>query len=261
MAQEAISEVDMDVFSRRIAPYFTWLESRIESGWEQTGSDKDILKEAKHLATTMRARFILGVSVEEFHEEIKRVVALFESAAEAFPHEGDEIDAKLKHLCKGISEELGMNFLPSDYQSQSASIDASKREAPAPVQDAEDSKEAREESTPSEPDVAPEPPKAAPAKPKARKKKARVETEDKTATAVSKPAKKTKTKKTKKTAKKKTAKKTKKKTVKSKPASEPDAKQTAPADTPTPKTETKPAKPKRQPLLVRWAKYLIYGKE
>lgn len=112
MTQEAITELGMDVFSRRIAPYLSWLESRIESGWEQQGSDKDILKETKALLTDMRARFILGVEKEDFKEEISRAIAVLEAASDAFPYEADEIDNKITHLRKGIAEELGATFLP-----------------------------------------------------------------------------------------------------------------------------------------------------
>ncbi len=117
MSQEMISEFDMDVFSRRIGPYFSWLESRIESGWEQSDSvQKDVLKEIKYLATTMRARFILGVSKDDFSKEVQRAVELFELAEEAFPSEGEEIETKTKHFCKGVAEELGSHFLPEKYR-------------------------------------------------------------------------------------------------------------------------------------------------
>ena len=117
MSQEAITEIDMEVFSRRIGPYFSWLESRIEGGWQQNESvQKDILKETKYLATTMRARFILGVSKEDFAKEIQRAIELFKLASEAFPDNSDEVDVKMKHLCKGVSEEFGTEFLPSEYK-------------------------------------------------------------------------------------------------------------------------------------------------
>jgi hypothetical protein len=117
MTQEAITEIDMDVFSRRIGPYFSWLESRIESGWQQNDSvQKDVLKETKYLATTMRARFILGVSKDDFSKEVQRTLELFELASEAFPGESDEVESKIGHFCKGISEELGSQFLPKYYQ-------------------------------------------------------------------------------------------------------------------------------------------------
>lgn len=120
MSQEAITEIDMDVFSRRIGPYFSWLESRIESGWQQNDSvQKDVLKEAKYLATTMRARFILGVSKEDFTREVQRTVELFELAGEAFQEESDEVESKLKHFCKGVQEELGAQFLPAEYRTES----------------------------------------------------------------------------------------------------------------------------------------------
>ncbi len=117
MSQEAITEIDMDVFSRRIGPYFTWLESRIESGWQQSDNvQKDILKEVKYLATTMRARFILGVSKEDFTKEVQRAIELLKTASEAFPEESDDIESKMGHFCKGISEELGPQFLPKEHQ-------------------------------------------------------------------------------------------------------------------------------------------------
>ena len=117
MSQEAITEIDMDVFARRIGPYFSWLESRIESGWQQSDNvQKDILKEIKYLATTMRARFILGVSKEDFTKEVQRAIELLKTATEAFPEESDEIESKMGHFCKGISEELGPQFLPKEHQ-------------------------------------------------------------------------------------------------------------------------------------------------
>ena len=120
MSQEAITEIDMDVFSRRIGPYFSWLESRIESGWQQNDSvQKDVLKEVKYLATTMRARFILGVSKEDFTREVQRTVELFELAGEAFQEESDEVESKLKHFAKGVQEELGAQFLPAEYRTES----------------------------------------------------------------------------------------------------------------------------------------------
>jgi hypothetical protein len=120
MSQEAVTEIDTDVFSRRIGPYFTWLESRIESGWQQSDDiQKDLLKEVKYLATTMRARFILGVSREDFTREIQRAVELFELASEAFPAESDEVESKLKHFCKGVQEELGAQFIPAGYRTES----------------------------------------------------------------------------------------------------------------------------------------------
>jgi hypothetical protein len=113
MAQEAIQEIDMDVFSRRIGPYFSWLESKIESGWVQSDHiTKDVLKETKYLATTMRARFILGVSRQDFAKEVERTLELFQLASDAFQSESDEIETKQNHFIKGISEELGPEFLP-----------------------------------------------------------------------------------------------------------------------------------------------------
>jgi len=119
MTQEAIQEVDMDVFSRRIGPYFSWLESKIESGWQQSDHvQKDILKETKYLATTMRARFILGVTKPDFVKEVERALELFDIAMEAFPGESDEIESKVKHFTKGITEELGADFMPVQDKEQ-----------------------------------------------------------------------------------------------------------------------------------------------
>lgn len=117
MAQEAMTELDMDVFSRRISPYFTWLESKIESGWQQSESvQKDVLKECRYLSTNMRARFILGISREDFAKEVRRTLELLELASEAFPAESEEVETKMQLFCKGVSEELGAQFLPEKYQ-------------------------------------------------------------------------------------------------------------------------------------------------
>lgn len=117
MPQEAITEIDMDVYSRRIGPYFSWLESKIEGGWTQSESvQKDVLKEVKYLATTMRARFILGVSKGDFSKEVQRTLELFELSLDAFPEESDEIEAKTRHFVKGVSEELGAEFIPASYR-------------------------------------------------------------------------------------------------------------------------------------------------
>lgn len=114
MSQEAIQEIDMDVFARRISPYFTWLESKIESGWEQHDSiTKDVLKECKFLSTNMRAKFILGVSRADFVGEVQKAIDLFDLAQDAFRPEADEIQAKIQQLIKGISEELGPTYVPS----------------------------------------------------------------------------------------------------------------------------------------------------
>jgi len=124
MVQEAMTEIDMDVFSRRVGPFFSWLESKIETGWEQSDTvQKDILKEARYLATTMRARFILGLSRDDFAREVERVIDLFELALEAFPRENEEIEGKIDLFCEGILGELGHGFLPKKYQ---------KQEVPAP---------------------------------------------------------------------------------------------------------------------------------
>ncbi len=113
MSQAVMQEVNMDVFARRIAPYFSWLESRIESGWTQSEHiTKDVLKETKMLSTNMRARFILGVGRDDFVQEVQRALELFELAADAFPDEADEIESKADSLIKGVSEELGPQFLP-----------------------------------------------------------------------------------------------------------------------------------------------------
>jgi len=113
MSQAVMQEVNMDVFARRIAPYFSWLESRIESGWTQSEHiTKDVLKETKMLSTNMRARFILGVGRDDFVQEVQRALELFELAADAFPDECEEIESKAESLVRGISEELGPQFLP-----------------------------------------------------------------------------------------------------------------------------------------------------
>ncbi|VVB81754.1 Uncharacterised protein [uncultured archaeon] len=117
MPQEAVTEIDMDVYSRRIGPYFSWLESKIEGGWEQSDSvQKNVLKEVKYLATTMRARFILGVSKSDFSKEVQRTLELFELSMDAFPNECDEVEAKTRHFVKGVSEELGAEFIPASYR-------------------------------------------------------------------------------------------------------------------------------------------------
>ena len=131
MAQEAITEIDMDIFSRRVGPYFTWLESKIESGRTQSDSvKKDVLKEVRYLATNMRARFILGLSREDFTKEVRRTLELFELATEAFPEESEEVETKTKHFCKGISEELGLQFLPEDYRKAQIASQPAEKIAP-----------------------------------------------------------------------------------------------------------------------------------
>jgi hypothetical protein len=128
MSQAVIQEVNMDVFARRIAPYFSWLESRIESGWTQSEHiTKNVLKETKMLSTNMRARFILGVGRDDFVQEVQRALELFELAADAFPDECDEIESKSESLVKGISEELGPQFLPGQT---SVIIEKPKVQAP-----------------------------------------------------------------------------------------------------------------------------------
>lgn len=131
MTQEAISEFDMDVFAKHIGPYFSWLESKIESGWEQNDSvQKDVLKEVRSTSTTMRARFILGVSRTEFTNEVERTVELLELAKEAFPQESDELDAKIQQLTSGIAEKLGSDLLPSKYKSSEIPKTEPKIEVP-----------------------------------------------------------------------------------------------------------------------------------
>lgn len=116
MKQEAI-EIDMEFFSKHVGPYFTWLESKIESGWQQSDSvQKDVLKEVRYLSTNMRARFILGISVEDFAKEAGRTLDLLELASDAFPEESDEIEAKIEHFCKIIREEIGDSVLPEKYR-------------------------------------------------------------------------------------------------------------------------------------------------
>lgn len=116
MTQEAI-ELDMDVFAKHIGPYFSWLESKIESGWEQSDHvQKDVLREVRSTSTTMRARFILGVSRTDFVREVERSIGLLELAKEAFPQESDELDAKIQQLTSGIAEKLGNDLLPAKYK-------------------------------------------------------------------------------------------------------------------------------------------------
>jgi hypothetical protein len=236
MTQEAITEIDMDVFSRRIGPYFTWLESRIESGWQQNDSvQKDILKEVKYLATTMRARFILGVSKEDFTKEVQRAIELFELATEAFPSESDEVEAKMSHFCKGISEELGAEFLPKEYQPNIPRPPQPPQPHPFPMPEPEPGPEPDEPQEPDEEKIKIEAPKVekikqktvkaepkAEAKPEAPKVKKEPKTK-KTEAAEEKPAKIEKTKKTK---------------------------------------SEKPKKTKRKSFfLVRWVKNFVYGED
>src|SRR3989338_3073115 len=96
MPQDQVSEFGMDVFSRRIGPYFAWLESRIESGWEQNESvSVDVLKEVRQLSNAMRARFILGVPTAELSNEVLQVIELFNIAADAFQYESEDIEEKV----------------------------------------------------------------------------------------------------------------------------------------------------------------------
>jgi len=167
MSQEAITEIDMDVFSRRIGPYFSWLESRIESGWQQSDNvQKDVLKEIKYLATTMRARLILGVSKDDFTKEVQRAIELFELATDAFPGEGDEIESKVSHFCKGISEELGAQFLPKEYQPSIPRPPQPPQPHPFPMPEPEPMPEPDGPEEPDEEKVHVEQPKMERAKPK-----------------------------------------------------------------------------------------------
>ena len=114
---QALAELDMDVFSKHLGPYFTWLESKIESGWQQNESvQKDVLKEVRSTATTMRARFILGVARQDFTKEVERALSVLELASEAFPQESDEVEAKIQQLTAGIAEKLGKELLPAKYR-------------------------------------------------------------------------------------------------------------------------------------------------
>lgn len=122
MVQEA-TELDMDVFSKHIGPYFSWLESQIETGWQQSDSiPKDVLKEVRSVATTMRARFILGVSRGDFAREVERAMEVLELAVEAFPQESEEIEAKMSQFTSGIAEKLGSDLVPSRYRAQKSSV-------------------------------------------------------------------------------------------------------------------------------------------
>lgn len=130
MKQEAV-EVDMEFFSKHVGPYFTWLESKIESGWEQSDSvQKDVLKEVRYVSTNMRARFILGVSREDFVKEAARTLELLELAAEAFPGESDEIETKIKFFSRAIANELGENVLPAKYRGMKSEVSAEVKMAP-----------------------------------------------------------------------------------------------------------------------------------
>lgn len=106
--------IDVDIFSRRISPYFTWLESKIESGWSQSENvDANVLKEAKHLAESMRARFILGLTREDFVVEIQRTLDLFDLALDAFPDYAGEVETKVQHFTKGLRTEFGDDVVPN----------------------------------------------------------------------------------------------------------------------------------------------------
>ncbi|MBW3018687.1 hypothetical protein KY329_00685 [Candidatus Woesearchaeota archaeon] len=117
------TEVDMDVFSRRISPYFTWLESRIESGWKQSDScKKDVLKETRTMATNLRARFILGVNKEDLKQELANTMELFDLAIDAFPDYASEVESKVEHFAKGIRTELGEDLLPNGFANGVAKV-------------------------------------------------------------------------------------------------------------------------------------------
>ncbi len=256
MSQEAITEIDMDVFSRRIGPYFTWLESRIESGWQQSDDiQKDILKEVKYLATTMRARFILGVSREDFTKEVHRAVELFELASEAFPGEIDEVESKLKHFCKGVQEELGAQFLPQEYRTESPRPIRPLDPHPFPTPDPMPMPEPDEPGEPEEPDEEKISQKIEPVKAKVAVKKPVVQApkievkkvempkvEIKKESVVAKPkAKKVETPKI-------------KQEIKTAPVKKAEPKAKA-------KTSEKPKKSKKNFFLVRWVKGFIWGDE
>ncbi|MEM3154745.1 MAG: hypothetical protein QW165_04245 [Candidatus Woesearchaeota archaeon] len=246
MSQEAITEIDMDVFSRRIGPYFTWLESRIESGWQQSDSvQKDVLKEVKYLATTMRARFILGVSKDDFTKEVQRAVDLFELAAEAFPGESDEIEAKLKHFAKGVQEELGAQFLPSEYRTEGPRPPKPPEPHPFPMPEPEPVPEPDKPEEPEEEKIS----KLEPAKQKADTKKTVAEPPKEEIKKID--TQKTEIKKQKPEANVTKAKKSgAQKTTR--------AKETA--KTPKQKTAEKPRKTRKN-FLVRWLKGFIWGPE
>ena len=240
MSQEAITEIDMDVFSRRIGPYFSWLESRIESGWQQSDSvSKDVLKEAKYLATTMRARFILGVSKDDFAKEVKRALELFELAADAFPSEGDEVDTKTKHFCKGVSEELGAQFLPAEYREPRPPQPPEPHPFPQPEPFPEPEPEPMPGPEPLEPPDEEKIRKVMPAKPKVEVKKPIATPEIK-----------------------KVEVEIKKQIAKQKKIETPQIKKTETKAKPVKAKTTNPArKSKKSFFLVRWAKNFIYGED
>ncbi len=101
----------MDLFSRRIGPYFSWIESKIESGWIQNDGKNSLLRKAKELSTNMRARFITGIDLIELKEEISIFEEFFNTALDKFPDYSDEIEIKLEHFYKGIRAEVGEEVL------------------------------------------------------------------------------------------------------------------------------------------------------
>jgi len=109
-------EVDMDLFSRRIGPFFSWLESKIESGWTQNDGKNNLLKQSRELSTNMRGRFITGITIEELKKEIQLFEEFFNLALDKFPDYSDEIEAKLEHFYKGLKTELGEEILKKNKQ-------------------------------------------------------------------------------------------------------------------------------------------------
>ncbi len=250
MSQEAITEIDTDVFSRRIGPYFTWLESRIESGWQQSDDiQKDLLKEVKYLATTMRARFILGVSREDFTKEVHRAVELFELASEAFPGESDEVESKLKHFCKGVQEELGAQFIPAEYRTESPRPIKPLDPHPFPTPDPMPMPEPDEPGEPEEPDEEKISQKIEPIKAKVAVKKPVVQAPKIEIKKVEVP--------------KVEVKKVEVKIAKPKKVEIPKVKEVkAEVSKTEPKAKTgKPRKSKKSFFLVRWVKGFIWGSE
>lgn len=267
MSQEAITEIDMDVFSRRIGPYFSWLESRIESGWQQNDSvQKNVLKEVKYLATTMRARFILGVSKEDFTREVQRTVELFELASEAFPSEGDEVESKLKHFAKGVQEELGAQFLPAEYRTESPRPLKPLDPHPFPMPEPMPGPEPDEPEEPEEPSEEKISQKIEPAKLKVAVKKPVVQAPKSRESADSRELEDARKRHSSVEIKKVEAPKVEVKVAKPKKVEAPKIKQAAPIKKAEPrqvkaKSAEKPRKSKKSFFLVRWVKGFIWGDE
>lgn len=99
--------VDMEIFSRRIGPYFSWLESKIEGSWASEPRGEELLKETRAVSTSMRARFILGVPKKEFPSEVEKAADLLKQARDAFPDYSADVETKLQHFTKGITTEFG----------------------------------------------------------------------------------------------------------------------------------------------------------